>query len=224
MSQAVAEAITPTFSHSAGGRSPCSVHPDDVQVAEVHTLLVKPGVAGATSKTQVGASALGCRCWLLQGGGCLALPCTQEGERGGEEVRTPGLPGIEDPQGSSACTIRKLALLVLRNHWLAWGSPSHPRRACAPQWQLLLRAPCPVAPALGSTMPLEETPGQQQVREGSSPSCRAKSRARAMEHQAVSVETIAAAAECLAGPREQGAPVASVLLAKPSWKLIAEVP
>lgn len=33
-----------------------------------------------------------------------------------------------------------------------------------------------------------------------------------MEHQAVGVETIAAVAECLAGPREQGAPVASVLL------------
>lgn len=48
--------------------------------------------------------------------------------------------------------------------------------------------------------------------EGSSPSCRAQSRARAMEHHAAGVETIAAAAECLAGPGEQGAPVVSVLL------------
>lgn len=39
------------------------------------------------------------------------------------------------------------------------------------------------------------------------PSCRAKSRARAMEHQA---ETIAAAAECLAGPREPGEQVAKI--------------
>lgn len=36
-------------------------------------------------------------------------------ERGGE-VRTTGLPGLGDPQGSSSCTIRKLAPLVLWNH------------------------------------------------------------------------------------------------------------
>lgn len=144
--QSLPEAFTPTFSHSPGGCSPCSVHPDDVQVAEVHTLLVKPGVAGATAKTQVGAAALGCQGWLLQSGSCLALACTQEGERGGEKIRAPGLPGIGDPEGSSSCIIRKLALLMLRNHWLAWGSPSRQRCACTPLRKLLLGAPCCMLP------------------------------------------------------------------------------
>lgn len=66
-----------------------SVHPDDVQVAEVHTFLVKPGVAGASTKTQVGASALGCRGRLLQGGSCLALPFMQ-GQKQGQSDGTPG--------------------------------------------------------------------------------------------------------------------------------------
>lgn len=126
--------FTSTLSHGPGGCSPGSVHPDNVQVAEVHAFLVKPGIAGASTKTQVGASALGCRGWRFHGGSCLALPCTQEEERGGEEVRTPGLPGLGDPRGSSSCTIRKLAPLVLRNHWLARGSPSYQRCACTLQW------------------------------------------------------------------------------------------
>lgn len=73
--------FTSTLSHGPGGCSPGSVHPDNVQVAEVHAFLVKPGIAGASTKTQVGASALGCRGWRFHGGSCLALPCTQEEER-----------------------------------------------------------------------------------------------------------------------------------------------
>lgn len=208
------------------GSSPGSVHPDDVQVAEVDALLVEPGAAGATPRPQVGASGMAWGHWLLLGGSGLALACMHRREREVERwVRTPGTAGIGGPA--------RLLLLHNRGSWHSHGSgsPDQPGKPQQPggkgQWPPCAR-PVPQhlctgrapgrATALGSR-PVRPSwlvghhspqgrhcwtdPGLlQQARPDGSPSCRATSRARATEHQAVGMATIAA--ECRAG-LEQGA-------------------
>lgn len=170
----------------------------------------------------MGASGTGCGHWLLLGGSGLALACAHRREKEVETwVRTLGTAGTGGParllllHKEEVGTLTAQELQTSRYASAArWEGPAAAPPAAPPHWQspLLLPLGSRLAwPQLAHGAPrslrgdtAEQTRGLlQQARPDGSPSCRATSRARAREHQAVGTAIIAAA-ERWAG-LEQGA-------------------